>query len=55
MIWMDENQESFVIGATLPGLPYFMSGRSKKVAWGITILYSDAADFWEERVNENQT
>ena len=30
------------------GTPLILSGRSKHHAWGITILYSDTTDLFEE-------
>lgn len=35
------------IGASLPGVPIIVSGTSRKVAWGLTNAYLDAADVVE--------
>ena len=40
-----------MIGATLPGVPLILSGRSKKLAWGVTVSYVDDLDVYIERVN----
>ncbi|CAD8144589.1 unnamed protein product [Paramecium pentaurelia] len=46
-----ENQEyNYIIGGTLPGLPISMSGRSKYLGWGLTTLYSDGGDIYEEEI-----
>ncbi len=40
-----------VIGATIPGLPLVLSGRSKHIAWGLTSAYVDDQDLYIEELN----
>ncbi len=40
-----------VIGATIPGMPLILSGRSKKLGWGITSSYLDDQDVYIEKLN----
>jgi penicillin amidase len=40
-----------VIGATIPGLPLVLIGRSAKLAWGLTSSYLDDQDVYVEKVN----
>ncbi len=40
-----------VFGATLPGVPYVILGRTPKVAWGFTNTGTDALDLYLERVD----
>lgn len=40
-----------VIGATLPGLPYVVVGRSDRFAWGFTNTAPDSQDLYLERVD----
>ena len=40
-----------VIGATLPGLPYVVIGRSDRIAWGFTNTAPDTQDLYLERVD----
>lgn len=40
-----------VIGATLPGLPYVVLGRSDRIAWGFTNTAPDSQDLYLERVD----
>ncbi|WP_170586892.1 penicillin acylase family protein [Ruegeria arenilitoris] len=40
-----------VIGATIPGIPAVMSGRSNRLGWGLTSSYLDDQDVHIERVN----
>jgi penicillin amidase len=40
-----------VIGATLPGLPFVVLGRTDKVAWGFTNTGPDVQDLYIERIN----
>ena len=40
-----------VIGATIPGVPLVLSGRSDKLGWGITSAYLDDLDVRIEQIN----
>ncbi|SEK28623.1 penicillin acylase family protein [Roseovarius nanhaiticus] len=40
-----------VIGATIPGVPLVLSGRSDRLGWGITSAYLDDLDVHIERIN----
>lgn len=42
------------MGATLPGLPFVMIGRTEYIAWGITNNIIDNSDYYVETVKENQ-
>lgn len=42
--WGDE----YVMGASLPGCPLFATGRTQRVAWGVTYLKGDTIDFFIE-------
>jgi penicillin amidase len=42
-----------VIGATIPGLPIIMSGRSTKLAWGFAASNADDVDIYIEQLNPN--
>ena len=46
-----ELQSGGVIGATIPGVPLIMSGRSNDLGWGITSSYLDDQDVYIEEVN----
>ena len=39
------------IGATIPGIPVILSGRTNKTAWGITSAYVDDQDLFLEKLN----
>ena len=39
------------IGATIPGIPSILSGRTDKTAWGITSAYVDDQDIFLEKLN----
>lgn len=39
-----------VIGATIPGLPVILSGRSDALAWGLTAAYADTQDVMIEEL-----
>lgn len=40
-----------VIGATIPGTPGVLNGRSERLSWGITAAYLDDIDLYIEQVN----
>ena len=40
-----------VVGATLPGIPYVVLGRTDKVAWGVTNTGPDVQDLYLEQIN----
>lgn len=40
-----------VIGATIPGVPAILTGRSDELGWGITASYADDMDVMIERLN----
>lgn len=44
-------QQGGVIGATIPGIPAVLSGRSDVLGWGITAAYLDDQDLYVEELN----
>jgi penicillin amidase len=40
-----------VIGATIPGIPSVINGRSERLSWGLTAAYMDDIDLYIEEVN----
>ncbi|MBS1303511.1 penicillin acylase family protein [Loktanella sp. SALINAS62] len=44
-------QSGDVIGATIPGLPVVLTGRSSDIGWGVTTAYVDDQDVHLEQVN----
>jgi len=46
-----ELQSGGVIGGTIPGIPAVLSGRSRKLGWGITSSYLDDQDVFIEKIN----
>ncbi|GAD56396.1 penicillin acylase family protein [Limimaricola cinnabarinus] len=40
-----------VIGATIPGIPLVLAGRSADLGWGITASFADDLDLYAEEVN----
>jgi penicillin amidase len=40
-----------VIGATIPGMPSILNGRSERLSWGITAAYLDDIDLYVEEIN----
>ena len=50
-----ELQSGGVIGATIPGVPLVLSGRSDKFGWGVTASYADDLDVVIEKLNPGNT
>ncbi len=50
-----ELQSGGVIGATLPGIPAVLSGRSSNLGWGITSAWADDVDLYLEEVNASNS
>ncbi|OYU19896.1 MAG: penicillin acylase family protein [Rhodobacteraceae bacterium PARR1] len=50
-----ELQTGGVIGATIPGVPLVLSGRSDKFGWGVTASYADDLDVMIEKLNPANT
>lgn len=46
-----ELESGGVIGATIPGMPVILAGRSDRLAWGITSAYLDDIDLFVEELN----
>lgn len=44
-----------VTGVLLPGQPFVISGHNDSIAWGLTNLRVDNIDFYEEKINANDT
>ena len=42
-------EDSYVMGATLPGVPLFSVARTPTLAWGVTYMKGDTVDFFIER------
>jgi penicillin G amidase len=42
-------------GLALPGQPYLIVGHNDSIAWGMTNTYADNLDYYEERINPEDT
>ena len=42
-----------LIGAAIPGMPAILIGKMNKLVWGITNMWGDATDFFEEVIDSN--
>lgn len=48
-----ELQSGGVIGATIPGIPAVIAGRSDTLGWGVTAAYVDDQDLFIEELHQN--
>ena len=46
--------ERYAMGATMPGLPTVLIGRTNDLAWGATYTFMDAVDSWIEQCQEGK-
>ncbi len=46
--------DEYAIGATMPGCPGIILGRTRHVAWGVTYAFMDCVDSWIERCDGGQ-
>jgi penicillin amidase len=44
-----------VTGASLPGLPMVLVGHNARIAWGVTLAYTDCDDLYVEEFNPNNS
>jgi penicillin amidase len=44
----NNSRNRYIMGATVPGIPGFVTGRTNDLAWGLTYSYADAVDSWVE-------
>lgn len=47
-------RERYAMGATMPGLPTVLIGRTNDLAWGATYTFMDAVDSWIEHCKEGK-
>lgn len=47
-------ETEYTHGATMPGLPSFIIGRSDSLAWGVTYAFMDAHDSWIENCKDGK-
>ena len=51
-IWCEivlKSKDQFSMGATMPGFPGILTGRTRNIAWGATYAFIDAIDSWVEK------
>jgi penicillin G amidase len=49
-----EARAEWLQGATVPGMPGFLTGRTARLAWGVTYSFADTADLFVERCREGR-
>ena len=42
-------QDRYLMGGTVPGIPFQLSGRTNDLSWGPTYSFMDSVDFWVEK------
>lgn len=54
-VHLDAGDDLRVSGVSLPGVPMVLVGHNARIAWGMTLAYTDAEDLFIEQVNsQNQ-
>ena len=46
---VDEDTK-YMVGATMPGMPFVLMGRTQNAAWAITAALTDVSDLYSEEV-----
>lgn len=46
--------DRYMMGASMPGIPGVLSGRTNDVAWGVTYAFIDTIDSWIEQCKEGK-
>ena len=41
------------MGASVPGMPMVLIGRTKYIAWGITAAMTDVSDLFKEKIDNS--
>jgi penicillin amidase len=56
-VWYEvalELDGDFVLGASMPGMPAILIGRTRTLAWGATYTFMDAIDSWVEECRDGR-
>ncbi len=56
-VWYDlfiEFDGRFIYGASMPGVPGILIGRSNDLSWGVTYSFMDAEDSWVEKCKDKK-
>lgn len=56
-VWYEVSVQAegrMAVGATMPGIPALLIGRTRDVAWGATYAFADAIDSWIEHCRDGQ-
>ena len=49
---MELNYDGFyTVGASHPGLPYFLLGKTPQLAWSVTAALTDLSDLYKEKIS----
>jgi penicillin G amidase len=56
-VWYEvrwQQSDRYFVGATMPGLPALIIGRTNDLAWGVTYAFMDATDSWVEECKDGK-
>ncbi|MCK5003985.1 MAG: penicillin acylase family protein [Candidatus Aminicenantes bacterium] len=56
-IWSEivmRSGKKYIMGGTMPGFPGVLTGRTDKLAWGVTYSFIDAVDSWIEKCKDGK-
>lgn len=42
----------YTVGASHPGIPFILIGKTNKYSWGMTSALTDSSDLFREKLNE---
>jgi penicillin G amidase len=55
MSWEEDGETFSVQGASTPGAPFMMVGKSKTIVWSMTAPVNDNSDLWQEELSADET
>jgi penicillin amidase len=48
-------ETQYMVGSSMPGLPFIIIGKTKNISWGITASVTDITDLFKEQLNDDLT
>ena len=48
-----DGEEVQLMGATIPGVPFMLIGRTNYIQWGATASHTDVSDLYREKISSD--
>ena len=50
--YKQNNEEKYIIGVNMAGMPFYAIGRNNKLCFSVTVLFNDNTDMYLENIND---